>query len=108
MVEAVFLTFSEDAQPGFNVGRWIAGFGEAAVFHCAAQPDRTSVHIELSAFYADFAHAEGDGNFDALIFDRSCIESGIEFVPRFYFMSHLEMEGLLVDLNIYRMVSQMR
>ena len=57
-VDSVCLTFAEYVFPRLFVSRRITSLWEAAVAHSATYPYRLIVHIELSALYSDFPHAE--------------------------------------------------
>ena len=81
VIQSPFLALGEDAQPFLFVCRRVAGHGEAAVLHRAAQEHRPSVDVELTVADADLSQAEEGLILVVTGAYREQIKIGMELVP---------------------------
>ena len=106
VIKSVLLTLAEYAQPLVLGGWWEARFGETAVLDSSTQIKLAAVDIHLRTLNLNIAETEANGNIGATILHRTGIETGIELVPQLNIVTKGQMVSLLVDGNIYGLISK--
>ena len=108
VVETVLLAFLKDTQPLVDIRRRIAGFGETAVLHRAAQVERSSVEHQPTVLNTDVTQAESHIHRHAFIVDGVLIKPGMELIPKHHVLRQRQIVAVVVDDNLYFPGIQMR